>query len=214
MSSSNATGTICPEFFQNGICANERAGNCNYEHAAPICMECKQKFATVNAYTQHVLTPDHIARVNGAERQYRCGLCKRTMAGHDWDSHRAGQQHISKARTENTSPEIEPEEVLVVPNYRHCVSCDAQIHVNKWAQHSLTPRHLRSAQFAKFLAAIEAGSRDRNGVAVSKEGDFGVVEVAVASAGVVRKLQVRGETKESTIKLVGKALTSETSMCV
>jgi len=216
MSSSNATGTICPVFFQNGICADERAGTCEFEHAAPICMNCKQKFENLADYDKHVLTPEHLARARGAERKYRCTICMRVIDALNWDSHVSGQRHRSEANTHNLPPDVAPEEVQTsVPNHQYCSPCDAHVTSQDWARHIASTRHVRSEQFARFLSAIEEGSRDRNGVAVSKDGDFGIVDKQTASGGVEKNIKIRGDDQAApTIRLVRCVLASGGSMCV
>lgn len=201
--SSNATGTVCPQFLEHGVCADERAGTCLYEHAVLVCMTCRCSFAALNDYQQHNLSAAHLARVRGAERKYRCTICTRVIDALHRTPHVSGQRHLSEASTQNVPPAIEPEEVRTsVPNHEYCSACDAHLGLQVWDRHVKSVRHIRSVRFSRFLAAIEEGAKDREGVSVSKDGHFGIVDEQTAREGVDKTIQIQGDGSTSRIRLV------------
>ena len=220
--STASTGVICAAFFMAGVCSKE--ATCPFEHAVPVCIHCKQKFATITSYELHIKKQEHIERVKGAERRSRCSLCIQTVDAAEWKSHISGHVHLTKARSQNVNPdEITPEEIKTsTTEHQYCSACDAHVPVRGWSAHENSPRHSRSVQFSRFISAIEASAKDRNGVAVSKDGDFGTVELSEASLGVKKTFTIKAEAT-SEIRLIRSAIATSSnegsalkrsSMCV
>jgi helicase MOV-10 len=109
---------------------------------------------------------------------------------------------------QNISPEIAPEEGLAQSGSVFCAICDQYYLQRNWEHHSQTLRHCAREKFTAYKAAVQETEKDKHGVSVSGDMDFGIVELQEARDGVQVRGIIRTDVPTSKIELVDMKLAS------
>jgi helicase MOV-10 len=106
------------------------------------------------------------------------------------------------------STQVEPEEAAVVRGEVYCNICDTHIPPALWPLHDKSRNHIRKENFAVFKAALDEAEKNKHGVTVSTNSDFGILEVTEATASVPKVLLVETTIPSSRIRIVDVKLAS------
>jgi helicase MOV-10 len=130
-----------------------------------------------------------------------------------WQAHQAGQPHRRRAAQERVAPNIDP-----IPANDHsrpemaghirCTICHLDLQQRFWPQHVVGNRHKQREKIAAFQAAIEEGEKNKNGVTITSHGDFGVVDIAAAIAGISAHLLIETTVPGACMTIVDAKLGS------
>ncbi|KAG7097710.1 hypothetical protein E1B28_005034 [Marasmius oreades] len=194
----------CPQVLANGACSDP---TCRHEHNVPNCDACQLVFKIPNEYRAHLKSKKHQNKVQGLAEAMStvlyCAICQIYVQGMaSWTSHIRGGKHTTKARIQGLAPTIEPEVPEEVPNHEFCVVC--QIHIlNRFlARHRDSHRHKMRAQFLTFRSVIEEAEKDKNGVSVKGDFDFGIIDPSATGNGITMRATIARNDPSSRINLV------------
>ncbi|KAH8804322.1 RNA helicase [Flagelloscypha sp. PMI_526] len=169
---------ICPEFLSSGTCST--IDNCPLDHDVPTCEPCGQSFATEALYRFHLTKPKHLRNVSGIPPvpRVRCRPCGVSLFGNIWNQHARGRKHASVCQRKGLNPlSVQPEETdEVPPGHQYCPTCDTFIPDRDFARHPQAVQHVARLQFSAHEAAMEEASKDKNGIVVEGETNFGILE--------------------------------------
>jgi helicase MOV-10 len=124
----------------------------------------------------------------------------------NWHQHASTARHASKAAKQGLSPDVQPEEVDSLAGHEFCVICARHIPSRSWARHPM--QHKAREQFLKFTSAIEETEKDKNGLTITGDFDFNIVESEKATIGVVRTGTIQSQVPDARISLVDIKLSS------
>ena len=170
----------------------------------PVCDICNATFTSQKEYDQHLIHPRHKKIASGLSTTLvRCPICNRYMdSGSCWSDHVRGSQHISRAKALGISATVEPAKpVAAVPGFKFCATCNNHVPENQWGHHARSKRHTSRLRYSQYQLVIEEAEKDKNGVSISGDFDFDIVESGTASNGVKRTGSIRTNST-SQIKLV------------
>ncbi|GLB39145.1 putative helicase [Lyophyllum shimeji] len=141
----------------------------------------------------HTRSQVHLNKVGGQSLVFRCPLCQSRQNGRkQWAHHLATFKHNRTCKAAGVDPRnVEPEELAEVPRHTFCVTCNVHIQDIYWDRHIRNAKHLEKERFAEFKVVLDEAEKDKHGVVVIGDFDFGIVEVADAA---------RGRTVGGTIK--------------
>ena len=91
-----------------------------------------------------------------------------------WEQHVQTRTHRSKAKLVGVSV-VEPEEPASGARNEYCAVCNMVIERGSWTRHVQSPKHRKKEHFAKYKTTLEEAERDKHGVTVSGDLDFGIV---------------------------------------
>ena len=159
----------CQNVLENGTCS---VSNCPSEHNITVCEPCGRVFKNLHGFKQHVLGKRHrIDSSNGGVLS--CPLCDVNVFGSmGWQHHLKTKSHNSKA---TAGVEVEPEPGRTKGQVRYCEFCGTIVLCVHWENHINTPRHTSKVGFARYRAAIEDSEKDKNGVSINGDFDFGFI---------------------------------------
>ncbi|KAJ7636873.1 P-loop containing nucleoside triphosphate hydrolase protein [Roridomyces roridus] len=200
--------TNCPELLANGVCDD---ASCPHRHNVLNCALCNVVFESSDDHTAHIASKQHINRLQGESGALLfCAICEKHIPGmKNWVQHAAGARHAACARRRGLNPSIQPEIPEDVPGHTLCTTCKTHISNEHWPRHHLQPKHRDRAQFVAFRTASDEAERDKNGITVSGDFDFGVVEGPAAKSGLELRPTIRNETPSSKIAVLSVTLASQ-----
>ena len=113
------------------------------------------------------------------------------------------KKHRSKAELAGVSV-VEPEEPTSGARNEYCAVCNMVIERRYWAGHVQSPKHRKKEHFAKYKTALEEAERDKHGVTVSGDLDFGIVSPSDAEKPgmMVKRLTVETTIPSARIKVI------------
>ncbi|KAJ3980519.1 P-loop containing nucleoside triphosphate hydrolase protein [Lentinula detonsa] len=199
--------TTCPNILAQGTCEDRE---CQYEHNVYNCTLCANVFANQSAYNAHLFSKSHLKKISGETGLLLfCSICEKYVSGmKNWQGHVSGAKHASKATAKGVSPDVPPEEPEQVQGHQLCVVCNRHIPSRFWARHPLQPQHKEREQFLKFTSAMEETEKDKNGVSISGNFDFMIVEPQEAASGTVRTGTIQCQVPGTRIVLMDIRLAS------
>ncbi|KAJ7484319.1 P-loop containing nucleoside triphosphate hydrolase protein [Mycena latifolia] len=200
--------TACPNLLSNGVCESP---SCPYRHDVTSCDLCNRVFASPADYTLHAATKQHLNKIQGESgAMLHCTVCQKYVSGmKNWIQHVASARHASMANERGLRPDVAPEEPEHVPGHTLCATCNSHIPDRNWTRHHLTPKHRDREQFISFRAALDEAEKDKHGVSVSGDFDFGVIDGPAAKSGVVVRPTIYNATPSSKVVLVSITLASD-----
>ncbi|KAJ6608247.1 P-loop containing nucleoside triphosphate hydrolase protein [Mycena sp. CBHHK59/15] len=180
-------GTICPQLLSSGSCEKPA---CVYRHNVSTCELCNLVFASPDDYTIHIDTKQHRNKTQGES------VCQKHVPGmKNW------AQHVVSAH-------VDPEEPENVPGHTLCSTCSSHIPDRNWPRHHLTPKHKAREQFMSFRTALDEAEKDKNGISVMGNFDFGIIDGPAAKSGVNLRPTIENTTPASKIFIVSITLAS------
>ncbi|KAJ6572162.1 P-loop containing nucleoside triphosphate hydrolase protein [Mycena capillaripes] len=202
------TQEACPQLLSTGVC---ETNPCPYRHNISSCELCNLVFASPADYSAHIATKQHLNKVQGEfGALLHCSVCQKYVSGmKNWLQHVAGARHAAVAAQAGLQPDVVPEEPEYVPGHTLCPTCNSQIPDRNWPRHHLNPKHKAREQFVSFRAALDEAEKDKNGVSILGEFDFGIVDEPVAKSGVKIHPTIKNTTPSSKVSIVGMTLASD-----
>lgn len=198
---------ICPSLLATGVCED---ASCSYSHTAHSCDICGMLFPVQALYSAHLLSKKHLKKASGnIARALQCPVCNKVMVGNaPWVQHVNSQRHRNRCRLRGLDPNIEPDDATSIPGHTFCVSCNVHIPNKAWDRHQKGSRHASTTRFAQFQAAIEDSEQDKNGVAVTGNLDFDILEPPVARSGKTLSAKIELTAPSARVKLVNCTIAS------
>jgi helicase MOV-10 len=199
---------LCPALSEHGTCQN---AYCQFEHSAFTCDTCGFLCSNSAEMDEHFRSEAHIKKTQGQSKTFMCTVCDRRVGGKaNWNQHIVSRRHLMACHGKGVAPSmVEPEEMTEVPGHTFCVPCNVHILDRYWNGHIRKPLHLSKASYASFKVALEDTEVDRNGVALTGDFDFGIVDLNTVPTGrSVRKGTVTVTSVVSRISLIAIYLTS------
>lgn len=202
------TQEACPQLLSHGVCENN---SCQYRHNVSSCELCNLVFASPADYAAHATTKQHLNKVQGESGALlHCSVCQKYVSGmKNWIQHVASPRHAAVAAQTGRQPDVVPEEPEYVPGHTLCATCNSHIPDRNWPRHHLTPKHKDREQFVSFRSALDEAEKDKNGVSVLGEFDFGIVDGPVAKSGVTIQSTIKNTTPSSKVSVVSMTLASD-----
>ncbi|KAG6909930.1 hypothetical protein DXG01_014452 [Tephrocybe rancida] len=150
------------------------------------CESCAFMCASQAEMDSHTQSRFHLNKVRGTSQLLRCPLCPdRLIWGpRIWAIHTGSVKHGKRSRAAGVDPlAVVPEKHDDVPRHTFCVTCSTHIPDAHWNSHIKNTRHLQKEQFAAFKVVLEEAEKDKHGVVVTGDFDFGIVEPVAAAKG-------------------------------
>ena len=143
----------------------------------------------------HGQSKEHLDKIRGESQILHCPLCRTSVCGHSgWNAHLRSRSHVHRARQNGVDPSaVVPEEMQRIMNHTLCVTCQEHIRDRYWDRHVKSQKHLEKERFASFQVALNDAEKNKNGVTLEGNFDFGFVDLAETS---IRKV-VRGTISSS-----------------
>lgn len=139
-----------------------------------------------------------------------CAVCQKYVSGmKNWVQHIASPRHIAVAAQRGLPSDVDPEEPEYIPGHTLCSTCNSHIPDRNWPRHHLTPKHKDREQFVSFRSALDEAEKDKHGISVSGNFDFGIVDGPIAQSGVIIRSTIHNATPSSKVSLVSMTLASD-----
>ncbi|KIY47323.1 RNA helicase [Fistulina hepatica ATCC 64428] len=154
------------------------------------CEPCQRMFVSQEAYSGHLRSKNHVKETDGA--WLFCPVCDIYVLGlRPWKEHVGGAKHVKAHVAKGMPPDVQPQEPRTVPGHEYCTTCRMHVPQHIWARHPSTPRHLKKAQSARYRSALDEAEKDKLGVVIEGEGDFGVLSTTDGKKGQTKRLALR-----------------------
>ncbi|KAJ7054531.1 P-loop containing nucleoside triphosphate hydrolase protein [Mycena amicta] len=200
--------TLCPNVLSKGSCDDP---TCVHRHNVSSCKLCGLVFASPEDYAVHATTKRHVNKTRGESgATLRCPLCQIHTSGmKNWVEHVGSSRHASKATLHRVNPaDVIPEEPDQIPGHTLCTTCNAYIPDRFWPRHHLRPKHVERSQFISFRTVLDEAEKDKHGISVSGNFDFGIVELSAGKSGLSMTATIQNAVPSSKVSLVGMTLAS------
>ncbi|KAJ7323066.1 P-loop containing nucleoside triphosphate hydrolase protein [Mycena albidolilacea] len=199
---------VCSQLLSGGTCENP---SCTYRHNVSTCDICSLVFGSPNDYTAHIATKQHVAKARGESGTLLfCSPCQKHVSGtKNWAQHVAAARHKAEAKLKGLPADADPEEVESVPGRTLCSTCNIHIHNNDWERHQSAAKHLARQRFVSFRTALDEAERDKNGLSIVGDFDFGIVDGPAAKSGKTIRPTIKNLTPSSKISIVSMTLASD-----
>lgn len=174
--------TGCPVLLRDGYCNDPL---CRYMHSVQTCDPCSFMCITAKEMDEHLKSRIHVNRIKGQSIIFRCPLCSGFFHGRSgWELHTRGRKHRENVQRCNAEPQnVMPEEMEAVPNHTFCVTCSVHIYDQHWDRHVRKASHQEKEAFATFKVTLEETEKDKNGVTLDGNFDFGIIGFEDAAKG-------------------------------
>jgi helicase MOV-10 len=194
----------CPNILASGVCTDAL---CRLEHNIRTCDACNYVANNVSDYNAHIKSKKHQrAMARGRPNQsYYCRVCQCPVESDVWEQHIAGKKHLRQAQ----NPNIEPTFTFPTETHTFCGICQISILNHLWGEHLSCGRHTRSQRYAVFKTAQEDSEKDKNGVVVDGDSDFGILEPTVGASGVTVSLRISCTVPLAKIVMVSAKLSAD-----
>ncbi|KAH7924362.1 RNA helicase [Leucogyrophana mollusca] len=190
---------ICPQLEAHGACT---IAQCPEYHEVKTCELCGVFCASFAWYEAHIAGKKHRRKAAGSTTTLHCPVCNVYIYGQRvWEQHILGGAHAKKALQQGLSPAVEPIIPDTLPGRVFCSVCDKHIPEGQWSSHSQNFDHRKKEGYAAYKAALREAEKDKHGVIVSGDADFGVVEILDAKDGVSRSLTIQTTVPSSRLTI-------------
>ncbi|KAG6857049.1 hypothetical protein H0H87_010405 [Tephrocybe sp. NHM501043] len=128
---------------------------------------------------EHTKSRVHLNKTGGQSLVLKCPICHigRVHGRKGWNSHIGSWKHIKVARKAGVDPNaVVPEELAEVPRYTFCVTCNVHIQDEYWNNHLRNMKHLEKERFASFKVVLEEAEKDKQGISIRGDFNFGFVD--------------------------------------
>ncbi|KAJ7598461.1 P-loop containing nucleoside triphosphate hydrolase protein [Mycena floridula] len=211
--------SFVPSAMSTPVCPSARAGlvctkpTCQMSHNVPNCEACSRVFIDENSYRGHLKGKAHLDNVRGIRNTaiHYCPVCElHTPDGQRWSVHVATKRHKAKATLHGVnSADVQPEEPAAeVPGHKFCLACNVHVPDHLWKRHPTFKSHIAKQTFTKYRAALDEAEADKNGVTVTEDFDFKIVEQAQAKQGITTKGVIQLGVPSAKVTLVEAVLAS------
>ncbi|KAH7910662.1 hypothetical protein BJ138DRAFT_1008256 [Hygrophoropsis aurantiaca] len=162
-------------------------------------------------YEAHIAGERHRRKLAGSDVVYHCSVCDIYISKGVWDQHISGRPHTRRANEQGVSADIAPIIPDALPGLIFCSVCDKHIPERLWSSHSTILGHRKKEAYVAYKAATGEAEKDKHGVTVSDNMEFGIIEPAVASRGASKSLTIQTTIPSSRITIVSAKFSSSTT---
>ena len=198
----------CANVLAHGTCSDN---SCRNEHNITVCEPCGRIFQDTNIYRSHVEGKQHCNRVSGVSTFVSCPLCEVNVGDgqRGWSAHAKTKKHISKVKSHGLSTtSVEPQMAVSRGKTTYCNICQAVSSTSDWAAHLRGQRHKAKEAYVKYRAVAAECEKDKNGLTIEGEFDFGFVDPKIASTGYRASVILKTSDVFSPSTLIGVQLAS------
>ncbi|KXN81885.1 Putative helicase mov-10-B.1 [Leucoagaricus sp. SymC.cos] len=197
----------CPNILSSGTCT---LPDCNYNHNVWACDVCNFVAHNTRGYERHLESRKHRNVLAGnVSRTWYCHICSCPVQSGVWEQHKAGRRHRGMAELRGSDIHIEPDPNPPTQTHTVCNLCQSTIPVNLWQMHLNSRNHRGKEQYAVFKTAVEETEKEKNGVTVEGDADFGIIDPAVGERGEMVRLKVILSVPLARITLVSVKLSGD-----
>ncbi|KAG5651196.1 hypothetical protein H0H81_009525 [Sphagnurus paluster] len=198
---------ICPTLRKDGFCQDPA---CKYTHSMLTCEPCAFMCASAREMKEHTQSRIHLNKVGGQSLVFRCPHCSTRVHGRAcWAYHIKTSKHIRESKKARAQPDqVVPEELANLPGHTLCVACNVHILEISWDRHIKGQKHLEKEQFASFKVALDEAEKDKHGIVITGDFDFGITDPATATTGKVLGGTIKTNNPTTRITLVEVKLAS------
>jgi helicase MOV-10 len=140
-----------------------------------------------------------------AYQPHYCRACQCPVEFDVWEQHIVGRKHLQQAQNLNT----EPTAIFPTETHTFCSICQISILNHLWSEHLCSVRHKRSQRYTVFKSAQDDAEKDKNGVVVDGDSDFGILEPTVGASGVTASLRISCTVPLAKIVMVSAKLSAD-----
>ena len=200
---------ICPQLASDGVCVDH---SCSFNHDVRICEPCGVIADSTHNFEAHLAGKRHRRKVQGLGRVLHCTICQRVISGlNQWNQHIAGRPHRRQAALHGVSDDVVPEAAdgdHAGLGQMYCATCNTFVLRKSWTAHIAGRRHSSMEQCCAFKSALEEAEKDKHGVVVSGNTDFGIIDVNEAEAEIYTQLDIENTVPSCRISIVEVKLAS------
>ncbi|KII91294.1 hypothetical protein PLICRDRAFT_105552 [Plicaturopsis crispa FD-325 SS-3] len=138
-----------------------------------------------------------------------CRPCNVQVPGPFWHAHASDPGHLTNTAQQGISPNFAPEVATSVAQHTYCSVCNAQVPNVASRSHPTSKRHQQMLRFSSWRASLDEAEKDKHGVMVSGNLDFGIVEAVRAVQNCTLSAIISGTSPTAQISMVEVKLTSE-----
>ncbi|KNZ82274.1 Putative helicase mov-10-B.1 [Termitomyces sp. J132] len=151
------------------------------------CEPCAFMCASQVEMNEHGRSRVHLNKINGQSLVLKCSVCQMHFSGRSsWNAHIRSLKHMRMAKGKGIRPKaVPPEELVQVPHHTFCVTCSVQIQDIHWGNHLRNSKHLEKERFASFKVVLGEAEKDKQGVSITGDFNFGFVEPSGKTGRVV-----------------------------
>ncbi|KAF9228744.1 RNA helicase [Gyrodon lividus] len=157
----------------------------------------------------------HRYEAGASEATLHCTTCNIYLVGHKaWYIHSRGKRHakLSKAQvSQGISVAVEPSVPEQIPGQTHCAVCMRFVPKQQWSLHHTSPQHRIHEGFVALKSVLDEARKNKHGISVSDDLDFGIVNPASAIAGVQDRLVITTTVPSSSVSIISATLSSSAS---
>ncbi|KAJ3561910.1 hypothetical protein NP233_g9904 [Leucocoprinus birnbaumii] len=158
----------------------EKMGQCSGAEVRGICTEAGMY--ALRERRQHVTQEDfEFAVAKVLKKNQEGNTCP--VQSSVWEQHTSGRRHCNMAASKGVGVDIEPDLNPPVQSHTVCNLCQTTIPVDLWQGHLRSRNHQGREQYAVFKTAVEEAEKDKHGVTVEGDGNFGIVDPSIAIQG-------------------------------
>ena len=190
----------CPNVLAHGSCSDV---SCRFDHNIVTCEPCGRVFPIVADYHSHVKGKQHLKRVQGISIVYSCPICRLNVAygQRGWTDHISTRKHRSKATALGLS-DVDPQPAEAMLGTIFCDACQSTVPSNDWDAHLKNSRHKSKETYVKYRAVAAESEKDKNGLVIDGDFDFGFVDPEAAANGYKASATVKTSDPFSRSSLV------------
>ncbi|PFH46784.1 hypothetical protein AMATHDRAFT_69038 [Amanita thiersii Skay4041] len=124
------------------------------------------------------------------------------MSQSSWNQHIRGIKHTQRAQKSSVPTNVEPRLAMSVPGQIFCELCMVLLKSKKkWNKHLQSDLHKRKEAYVSYKAALDEAEKDKNGIIVEGDFDFGIVDPSQASKGSSVTVTLKTATPNSRVIL-------------
>lgn len=144
-----------------------------------------------------------------AHQSWFCHICQCPIESSVWDQYKEGKRHWRQANSRQIDIYIEPDIVLPPETHTFCNLCQTSIFTQFWQSHLWSCNHLTREKYTAFKTVMDEAEKEKNGVTIKGDLDFGILEPAISANGKAVSLKILSTVPLAKIVLVSVKLSSE-----
>ncbi|KAF9226240.1 P-loop containing nucleoside triphosphate hydrolase protein [Gyrodon lividus] len=203
---------LCPEVQEHGIC---KTSGCSKHHDVRVCDICSIVCSSSKQYAAHLAGKRHRRCEVGASVTLHCTACNTYLSGSKaWDIHSRSKKHarLSGARvSQGISVVVKPSVSDEIPGQVYCAICTRFVTKHQWSFHQTSSQHRIHEGFVVLKNALDEARKDKHGISVSGDLDFGIVDHTSAIVGILGGLVITTTIPSSSVSIVSATLSSPAS---
>lgn len=197
----------CPNILSSGVCNDSK---CRLNHNIRTCDMCNYVARNIHEYNAHLQSRRHKRVLAGQVFQsLYCHVCECPVDSAGWNQHKRGKRHQELAETQQMSADIEPDLVLPAETHTFCNICQTSIAKHIWRGHLQGRMHLAKEKYAAYKTVLEDTEKEKNGITIEGDTDFGILEPAVSANGKAISLKILSTIPSAKIVLISVKLSAD-----